>query len=160
MSKAAVATTNVFKVKGVAGELEVFEDKLTITPKGVLGFLNKGLKGTKTIPFHSITAIQHKKAGFTSGYLQFTMPGGNESRGGVLSAASDENTFMYSQKSDNALIEQIKEFIEGRVNALRAGQGPRSSGSVADELSKLADLHRQGILSVDEFAQAKKRLIG
>jgi len=50
----------VCKILGVDTDLEVFEDKLTITPKGVLGFLNKGLKGIKTIPFTSITAVQHK----------------------------------------------------------------------------------------------------
>ena len=35
---------SVYKVRGVGGELEVFEDKVTIAPKGALGFLTKGLK--------------------------------------------------------------------------------------------------------------------
>ncbi len=34
---------SVYKLKGVGGELEVFDDKLTIAPKGVLGMMNKGL---------------------------------------------------------------------------------------------------------------------
>ena len=89
---------SVYQVKGVAEEMEVFEDKLTIKPRGALGLMAKGLKGTKTIPFRSITGMQHKKAGLTSGYLQFTIPGGNESKGGVFSAASDENTFMFASK--------------------------------------------------------------
>ena len=66
---------SVYKVRGVGGELEVFEDKVTLAPKGALGFLTKGLKGTKSIPFESITGIQHKKAGIaTNGYIQFSMP--------------------------------------------------------------------------------------
>ncbi len=32
--------------------------------------------------------------------------------------------------------------------------------SNADELSKLADLHQRGVLSDDEFAQAKARVLG
>ncbi len=52
----------IHTMRGVQDLLEVFEDKVTITPKGVLGFLNKGLKGTKEIPFHSIVAIQIKEA--------------------------------------------------------------------------------------------------
>jgi putative oligomerization/nucleic acid binding protein len=38
---------------------------------------------------------------------------------------------------------------------------PRASGpSMADQLSQLADLHKQGLLSDDEFAAAKAKLIG
>jgi hypothetical protein len=88
------------KIKGVAAELEVFEDRIIITPKGVLGFLNKGIKGSKEIPLVSITAIQFKEAGsMLSGYLQFSILGGAESRSGILAAASDENTFMFDNKS-------------------------------------------------------------
>ena len=72
-------------MKGVAEVLVVYEDKVTITPKGVLGLMPIGLKGTKTIPFGSITGIQFKDAGtLFSGYIQFTIPGGNESKGGFL----------------------------------------------------------------------------
>ena len=66
-------------MQGVQDLLEVFGDKVQLTPKGVLGFLNKGLKGTKTIPFTSIQALQFKEAGAVfSGYIQFTIAGGNE----------------------------------------------------------------------------------
>lgn len=40
---------SLISMKGVQDLIEVFEDKVTITPKGVLGFLNKGLKGTKPL---------------------------------------------------------------------------------------------------------------
>lgn len=60
----------VYSMKGVAELLEVFEDKLEITPKGVMGFMVKGIKGTKTIPFYAINGIQFKRSGLTSGYLQ------------------------------------------------------------------------------------------
>ena len=111
----------VMEMNGVGEVLQVFEDKITITPKGVLGFLAKGLKGTKTIPIASITAIQFREAGLVNGYLQFTIPGGVESRGGALAAARDENTFMFSA-NDGAV--EIKEFIEARRRALRQGARP------------------------------------
>ena len=112
----------VYTMKGVGDLLEVYDDKLTITPKGVLGFMTKGVKGTKTIPFLSISAIQLKKSGLTSGYLQFTIPGGNESRRGLFDAASDENTFMFAGNNDQAV--QIKEYIENRIYQLRVGNQP------------------------------------
>lgn len=151
--------TPLHTIRGVQDQLEVYDTKVTITPKGVLGFLNKGIKGTKEIPFTSITAMQLKKARLTSGYIQFTVPGGNESRGGVFSATKDENTFMFAQKH-NDLMTEIKDYIEGRIAQLRAPQPKESVASLSDELQKLAQLHAQGVLSADEFQAAKNRLIG
>ena len=150
--------TPLHTVRGVQDLLEVYDTKLTITPKGVLGFLNKGLKGTKEIPFASITAMQLKKAGLTRGYIQFTVPGGNESRGGIFSAVRDENTFMFVREH-NDLMAEIKDFIERRTAELRAPQSRPSPASLSDELQKFAHLHAQGILSAEEFQAAKNRLI-
>jgi hypothetical protein len=147
----------VYKMKGVGELLEVYEDSLTITPKGLIGLASKGLKGAKTIPFTSITAIQFKKSGLTSGYLQFTLPGGVESRRGVFEAASDENTFMFA--GNNRLAMKIKTYIEARMRQLRS-LGTSTGNSVSDELQKLAALKEKGVLSDAEFRQAKKRLLG
>ena len=154
--------SSIHTMKGVQDQLEVFEDKVTITPKGILGFMNKGLKGTKTIPFSSISAIQLKEAGAVfSGYLQFTIPGGNESKGGVFSAASDENTFMFAEKKNNALAIQIKEYIETKVQELHSPRNTQSQSatSLSDEIQKLASLRDSGVLSDQEFQTAKSRLI-
>ena len=151
----------IHTMKGVSEELAVFEDKVTITPKGAMGFLVKGLKGTKTIPFYSISAIQFKEAGAVfSGYIQFSIPGGNESKGGVFAAASDENTFMFAGRENNAAALKIKEFIETGIRKLRGPQTNSDTTSLSDELQKLARLREQGILSDDEFQSAKRRLIG
>jgi len=148
---------SVYRVVGVQSELEVLEDKLTITPKGVLGFLNHGLKGVKTIPFRSITAVQFKQAGLTSGYLQFSLLGGNESRAGVLAAAKDENTWMFVKK-DNALAEEIKGYIEKQIENNHS-TSRQASVSAADELIKLAQLRDQGVLSEEEFQRAKEKVL-
>ena len=114
--------TAIHTMQGVQDLLEVFGDKVQLTPKGVLGFLNKGLKGTKTIPFTSIQALQFKEAGAVfSGYIQFTIAGGNESRGGVFAAANDENTFMFAHTKNNAQAIEIKKFIEESVGKARSG---------------------------------------
>ena len=151
----------IHTMKGVQDLLEVFEDRVTITPKGVLGLINKGIKGTKEIPFRSSVAVQFKQASaLLSGYLQFTIPGGNESKGGIFAAAKDENTFMFRYTKNNAQAKEIKEYI---VEAIRRSQAPQttlSATSLSDELQKLAQLKDQGVLSEDEFQAAKKKLIG
>lgn len=157
---------SVYRVVGVNSELEVFEDKLTITPKGALGFLAQGMKGTKTIPFTSITAIQFKEAGLIwSGYLQFSLLGGNESRGGVFAAASDENSFMFSNRADskhNALMREIKDYIERRIKELKfptVASSPPQSSSVESRLQQLMDLHAKGLISDEEYQQQRQRIM-
>jgi Short C-terminal domain len=38
--------------------------------------------------------------------------------------------------------------------------GPAAGSSMADQLGQLADLHQQGVLTDDEFAAAKAKLLG
>lgn len=148
---------SVYQVKGVGEDMTVFDDKVEIKPRGLMGLASKGLKGTKTIHFAHITGLQHKRAGVTSGYLQFTVPGGNESKGGVFAAASDENTFMFTSKANDVIVE-VKEFIEQRMREARQ-PGSAAGTSAAEELRKLADLKAEGLLSAEEFAQAKAKLL-
>lgn len=162
-TQAETSTTRaaIFSMQGVQDLLEVFEDTVTITPKGILAFMNKGLKGTKTIPFASISATQFKEAGAVfSGYIQFSIPGGNESRGGAFSATTDENTFMFAGQNNNELATRIKDHIESRLRELRTKQTPQPPNNLADELQKLARMRDQRILSEDEFHNAKKKLLG
>lgn len=148
---------NHIEIEGVQDTLRIYEDKLSITPRGVLGFLNKGLKGTKEIPFHSINAIQIKMAGaLTNGYIQFTISGGNESKGGLLSAVGDENTFLF-KKSDNETMEKAKQFIEEKI---KSAKNPSSASvSKADELAKLASLKSSGAITEEEFQKLKAELL-
>jgi hypothetical protein len=75
----STTTAPVYTMNGVGELLEVFSDKVAITVNGIMGFLTK-LPGTKTIPFHSVTAIQFKKAGLARGFLQFTINSGKPGR--------------------------------------------------------------------------------
>lgn len=148
----------VYTMEESGGVLHVYDDRVSITPKGMIGFLSKGLKGTKTIPFYSITAIQFKQAGLMKGYLQFTIPGGNESHEGAFSAVSDENTFIFDEGNSNKAV-VIKNFIEARIKEIRSPKAA-SAASLVDELAKLAALKNQGLLSEEEFHTAKMRLLG
>lgn len=150
----------VFELRGLQDLLQVYEDRLTITPKGVLGFLNKGLKGTKEIPFRSIVAVQMREGGsFVNGYLQFTISGGNESRGGVIGATRDENTLMFAKKS-NVEAAEIKSYINGKVAAIHSYRPiPNHGKSLADQIFEIIELKEKGHLTEAEFAIAKARLL-
>jgi predicted RNA-binding Zn-ribbon protein involved in translation (DUF1610 family) len=77
-------------VMGQGQFLSVLEDKVVITPlRTVTGFVTRGLTGQKTIPFASISAIDHKRCGVANGYLQFIIPGGID-----RAPFHDPNTFI------------------------------------------------------------------
>jgi len=148
--------SDFIKIKGVQDELEVHETKIVITPKGVLGFLNKGLKGSKEIPLSSITALQFKEAGLmVSGYIQFTLMGGNESKGGIFGAVADENTFLFVREQNDEM-KKVKTFLDSRIGHKQA---INPSMSVADEILKLKGLLNSGAITESEFSEMKSSLI-
>lgn len=131
-------------------------DKITITRKGSLNFMNQGIKGAKTIPLKSVTSIQIKRPGMTNGYIQFGVLGGLESRAGVFNATQDENTVMFSKKYYDDML-NLKENIESII--FSKSSDDHAVSSVADELLKLKQLLDADVLTKDEFEQQKIKLL-
>ncbi len=152
-------TQPIFSLDGVQDLLQVYEDRVEIVPRGLLGLMNKGVRGIKEIPYYSIVAVQFKESGLMSGYLQFTIPGGNENRGGILEAAKDENTFMFVGQENNAKAIEIKQYITSKIKELRTPHAAPVATSLSDEIQKLAILKQQGIISEQEFQAAKEKLV-
>jgi hypothetical protein len=150
--------TGPLAARGVNGQVTFDGGTVTITRKGALGRLTVG-KGMKQIPVTAITAVQIKPAGLVRGFIQFTIPGGNERRSKFGSqstdAAKDENSVLFS-RSQQAAFQQIADAITVTVRS--TGQPERAP--LAEELARLAGLHQQGHLSDDEYAAAKARLLG
>lgn len=147
----------IYLVKGYGVKLEVFEDKVIIKRQGIGSLFIHGLKGDKTFFFKNITAMQLKKAGLTSGYLQFSIPGGNESRGALFSAVRDENTFIFQNKKYNELIEEVKNYIEQKL--VEINNKSFSQISIADEILKFKKLLDDEIITQEEFSRKKQELL-
>ena len=62
-----------------------------------------------------------------------------------------------AQAQQQAAIEQARQ--EGAAQAQTAPAAPATK-DVTAELQKLADLHKSGVLTAEEFAAAKKKLLG
>ncbi|MET7253429.1 SHOCT domain-containing protein [Dyadobacter fermentans] len=147
--------------KGSGATLQVYENKIVIKRHGLNSFLIHGSKGDKEIFIKNITAIQMKKPGFTSGFIQFSLSGEKASKGGAFDAAKDENSIMLTSEHYNNFL-RAKELIESYI---KQRDNPTSSSnshaiSVADELRKLADLKSEGFLTDAEFQEQKKKLLG
>ena len=148
--------TVVMEAKGLNGQLELTDSVVRIRRKGVMALMLMGLKGDKEIMLRQISSIQFKKAGLTNGYIQFAFQGGQEAKGGVWQATSDENTVMFTAGQQSAF-ERIKAAIEQR---LAAANGNGSSVSSLDELERLAALRDKRIITEQEFEAKKKQLLG
>jgi hypothetical protein len=56
------------------------------------------------------------------------------------------------------MIDELKQMIAAYSRPSQSSQS--GSLDLASEIAKLSDLHRQGVLSDAEFAQAKSKLLG
>jgi hypothetical protein len=143
--------------RGQNGTILVEERGLVIK-RGAKGFLMGGgmLRGDKTLPYSSIVAVQFKKAGMVQGYIQFTLMGGSEAKGGWQQALKDENTVSFNAWGDNnKRFAELKTFVEGKMG-FQHNVAPVSS---LDELEKLAALKDKGIITEEEFQKKKKQLL-
>ena len=148
------------KIHSLKDELELAGDKIIIRRRGVLNALTAGINGERTILISSLTAIQMKPGGlFSAGYIVFSYAGSKPYAGGMFAATEDPDAFFFAQD----LNEQVASFKSKVERIMRdSKQAPSSSnpkGTLTDELSKLAELKQQGILSQAEFEAAKKKLL-
>ena len=148
--------------------LKVFDDRVALVSQGF--FFGSS---DKTIPFSSITAVQVREAGIGRGHLHFTIPGGSDGQRGVMFSSDGEifagatggsNTFEYTnglfmEASKDDLALKIKNYIEKRIREIRARAKAVPAASLADELTKLTGLKKDGVLTEEEFQAAKKRLL-
>lgn len=148
---------------GYGGSVEFDGQFVTIRRRG-LGRLTVG-KGEKLIPLASIVAVQLKPAGpVINGFIQFTIPGGNERRSAFGSqttdAAKDENSVLFTRKQQPRF-EALRAEIEGAILAASTARqpAPAPNGGLAEQLAQLARLHASGALSDQEFDAAKARLL-
>jgi hypothetical protein len=147
--------------KGHTGTLEVDDSYVTITRKGGMAKVTYGFtRGEKRIAIDSITSVQFKAAGMTAGYIQFTLAGANESTRGVVAAMKDENSVGF-QKKHQKEFEAVRDFVEGRIASRGSGGAITqvSTDSVATQIRDLGKLRDDGLLTEEEFAEQKAKLL-
>ena len=150
-----------FTFSAYDGEMTIFDHKVVLSPKGFLTKISKGSTGDKDIDIEAISAVQIKKPGLTSGFIQLTIRGEQAARGGAFNAAQDENALILRNKKQYAEALQAKQIVE----AIKA-RGRHSAATpppVADDpmvmLEKLAALHAAGHLTDDEFGSKKSEIL-
>jgi hypothetical protein len=145
------------EVKGYNGSVAFDGQFVTIIRKGALARMTVG-KGEKRIPLASITAVQWKPAGaMVNGFIQFTVPGGNEKKSAFGSqtrgAVNDENSVVFVKKQMPDF-EELRMQVEMAIARRGSGQpaAPAPQPNIAEQIQQLAGLRDQGLLTNEEFA--------
>lgn len=142
-----------FNFTGVDMTLDVYQDKIELKPKGMLGKL--GGQGNETIFIKDITSIEVRECSFVNGgHIQFSGAGINTKANKLAFGGFGDRKAM----NENA--NKIKAFILNQMQTLKANPVAAAAPSTSDELLKLSQLKDQGILSEEEFTNAKKKLLG
>lgn len=142
--------------EGVNGQVELLEDRVRITRRGLLAFGAHPWAGGKEILLSEITAVKFKRATWmASGFIQFMYPGGRETKG-FHKTVADENAVMFWPHSNDEFAE-LRDAIGTRRRELRSAEKP---GDNLVALEKLAELHKSGIVTDEEFAAKKQQLLG
>lgn len=105
----------VITIPGVKVVVRINENFIRISRKAtVSNTILQGIDGEKTIDLHQITAYQLKEPGKARGYLQLIYPGSQDNKGGVINAASDENSILFDKK-DKPQIKRIKDLVDAAI---------------------------------------------
>jgi TPR repeat protein len=88
----------VLRVVGMNGQIELHEDRVVISRRGMTAVLLHGFKGEKASLLSEISSIQSKASGLFSGrgFIQFSFRGGTESKGDIREMAQDENAVLFT----------------------------------------------------------------
>lgn len=171
------------EAQGPLGKIAVDENWVTITRmKSLKSVMTHGFDGEKKISMASITGVQFKSVGGigkklsklsfgkssgseldqngATGYIQLMVLGSQESKGGLLSAHNDENTVVFNQFAEDKFAE-IRNYIEARiVERNKPTMSPViAEVDVADQILKLSNLLKEGILTQTEFDTQKAKIL-
>ena len=73
---------------------------------------------------------------------------------------NQENVITFRGKECNEKFKAFKEIVEKRMREVKQKPASSASPSAADELAKFAKLHKEGVISDEEFTALKRKLIG
>lgn len=120
--------------------LLVFPDRVDLVSRGKLGSLLKSGAGTETIPASRISSVQARNKGIWNVVEIFAS-------GNVVEFKADHVTGPW-------LRDQIRELL---ADGSPGAAAPESDA--VDQLQRLAELHKGGILTDEEFAAKKAELL-
>ena len=153
----------LFEVECAGTLFRVYDDCVSLSSKGFLGFASKGLAGERKLFYKDISSVQFKESTkLLSGFIEFYVIGVNTKQGGGLFAGTNnENRFTFYNKSLPEM-QKAYEYIHNKINnkeETKTSAQPAEVDNVA-EIKKYKQLLDEGIITEEEFNAKKKQLLG
>jgi hypothetical protein len=140
----------LLKLNGSSLFSNSWKQELTITESGVFGEVLKDFKRVKmSLPFSSIAQVNIVRGVFKADIVVINSGG----------TGNLEIKAVTKREAENAKI-LIEDLIKKTTAAADTAQGSIAEESIAEELRKLADLKKEGILTDEEFQAQKRKLLG
>lgn len=153
--------SNLPCIQNSIGCIVKIENNYIIISKGsvfkFLNFFDTDANDVK-IPLETITVINYKPSGILDGYLEFVYQGFIPRNNDTVKHAQ-ENVITFRGDIENQLFKDFKELTEIKIREIKNKPVASSNLSIADELSKLAELKNSGILTEEEFQIQKQKII-
>jgi hypothetical protein len=145
------------QVRGINGQITLLSDRVQIKRAGVMARLTQARNSGKDIPISTLSAVRVQLPGLLSnGYIRFDLADGEQTDTRLIRAAGDENTVLFNARQ-LAQFTNLKNEIEKKIAAAKV-QAPVAVDF--DQLDRLAEQYRQGLISRSEWIRAKKKLLG
>ena len=156
--------------KGQNGIVLIYDEYIEISRKSIGGFLSQGSKGNRRYYYSDINSIEYKTpTKMSNGYFKVIVGGTSEidAKVGLFSSSMDSvkdpNTVILRAFSKK-VSEECDSLYDQAMTRLQAvkvkGSSTLEKASNLDELKKLGELLTSGILTQEEFAAEKSRLLG
>lgn len=144
---------------------------IVVTDRRVLiikagAYTGKGLfaASSKSFYFPDISSVD-LRIGPLGGHLQISTAGTREDREIAYASMSMAENAVTFNANGKDIMRQVADLIRSKVAEAKAPRfaipaAQEQKQSIADELAKLAELHKSGILTDAEYEAAKKKLLG
>lgn len=154
--------TKLYEVSCAGVTLSVYEDCVSFTPKGFLGFAGKGLAGERKIFYKDISSVQFRKSTkLLSGFIEFYFAGHNTQKqgGGLFVGTNNDNRFTFYHKYLPDML-KINDYIQSKINNPAATNATDTTGDNVAELKKYKQLLDDGVITQEDYDAKKKQLLG
>ena len=163
-----------------SGQWVIIDRERSAKGKGAWGTSSRTAgRGQKRFAVASITAIQillphDGKNPWQNGlgYIEFSFSGGHETKGLSLQLGTaavrqmrknltNENAVMFGKDQVEQFV-VLKEALESEISRMQSSVGTTVTSpsiSMGDELSRIAAMYREGLLTEQEFTEAKSLLL-
>lgn len=104
----------IYSVNAVGANLFVYSNCVVIDhTKG--GFMNLGNRTYKIIPIKNIMAVQVKRTGATTGFIEFSTPGHEATEKQGFDRVNDENTVNFANDASAAVVNRIVRYLLTKI---------------------------------------------